>query len=158
MFEKNLATMLKYKDKYTFMFVAQAKTYEEMEKSILFANEYYGKLNLTIGISKLCALARDSLQACSIYRKSLFPIHFLGIKTTFKELLQARTLIRSCDTSQLAYMAKNEIMVDDLDIVHYERSEEIGPDIDLEFDKLSNHKLNKLISSEKEAFKEYGIL
>ena len=158
MFEANLETMVKYKDKYTFMFVAQAKTYEEMLLSIEYANRFYGKLNLTIGISKLCLLARDSLQAVCIYRKSKFPIHFLGIKTTFKELLQARDVIRSCDTSQLAYMAKNEIMVDDIDMVNYTRSEERGPDIDLEVDKLSNHKLNKLISAEKEQLKDYGIL
>ena len=121
MFEDNLLTIKKYDYRITFMFVAQAKNENELREAINYINQYYGEINLSVGISKLCPFDRASKEAIEIYKTCKFPIHFLGIKTTFEELLPVKDIIRSCDTSQLAYIAKNEKVVPD-SVVHYKRS------------------------------------
>ena len=155
LFEDNLETVRAYQDVYNFMFVAQAKTYEELSYMIDYANAFYGSVKLTIGISKLTPLARDSNKALEIYSKCKFPIHFLGIKTTFSELLPVRNIIRSCDTSQLAFMAKNNVSLEDLDLVHYARK---GIDIDLVKDNCNNRRLCELARKQEEDFTAYGLL
>ena len=111
LFRRNFKTIVKYSKKYTFMFVAQALTYSELRQNILYINQYaMAELNLSVGISKLTPLDRADPQACSAYKHCKFPIHILGIKSSFEELNQLARIeqIRGCDTSQLAYIAKNE--------------------------------------------------
>lgn len=140
MFEDNLLTIKRYDYRYTFMFVAQANNEDELEEAIRYINQYKGEINLSVGISKLCPFDRASKKAIEIYKKCAFPIHFLGIKTTFEELLPVKDIIRSNDTSQLAYIAKNEKQIPE-SIIHYKRSGRRsdgrgveGVDIDLEHD------------------------
>ena len=156
LFYENLQTILDWNWKYRFMFVAQAKTPEDFKSIMRFINakDFQG-LKLSIGIPKKCIIPRDSQIAIDEYIECKHPIHLLGIKNTFKELIGVSRYVRSCDSSQVAFIAKNESNLDDLDIVNYIRQ---GTDIDLENDKVEKKKLNKLLEKEKEAFKEYGIL
>lgn len=152
MFEQNLDQIKKHNDKYQFMFVAQAKTIEELDRAIDYINQYAGQLNLVVGISKLCPFNRADVAAIDVYRKCKFPIHFLGIKTTFAELgftknTFLKDLIRSCDTSQSQYIAKNETELP-LDVVNYVRSGRAadgrgveGVDVDLETDYTDPQKI-----------------
>lgn len=154
LFKSNLRTMKKYAHEFAFMGVAQATTYEELDEMIEFYNGYADKLALTVGISKLTPLDRGSFEAVKIYRKSKCPIHFLGIKKSFDELDGVRDVIRSCDTSQIAYLEKN-VKCYPTSVRYYERDKLGGIDIDLENDKLSTSNL-KLLRNRLEFY--YGIL
>ena len=81
----------------------------------------------------------------------------LGVKSSFAEILPAYKYIRGCDTSQLAFIAKNvdSDNLRDIDVVNYVRD---GIDIDLKNDKVNNYNLEKLLNMEKEGFNYYGIL
>ena len=120
LFEKNLETIRKYNKKYRFMFVAQAATYKDLERAIDYINQYED-LELTVGISKLSPLNRDSDFAIEQYKKCKFPIHFLGIKSTLNEILRCVEYIRSCDTSQLAFVAKNVKDISKIEVFRYVR-------------------------------------
>lgn len=155
LFEKNLETIKKWQHKYKFMFVAQALTYEEFKNIIEYINSQ--KYNLSIGIPKKCIIARDSAAAIELYKKCVHPIHLLGVKSSFSEILPIYKYIRGCDTSQLAFIAKNvdSDNLKDIDVVNYVRD---GIDIDLRNDKVNNYDLEKLLNMEKEGFNYYGIL
>lgn len=155
LFEKNLETIKKWQHKYKFMFVAQALTYEEFKNTIEYINSQ--KYNLSIGIPKKCIIARDSAAVIELYKKCVHPIHLLGVKSSFSEILPAYKYIRGCDTSQLAFIAKNvdSDNLRDIDVVNYVRD---GTDIDLRNDKVNNYDLEKLLNMEKEGFSYYGIL
>ena len=86
------------------------------------------------------------------------PIHFLGIKKTFKELLPVYKLIRSCDSSQLATIAKHEMVSSNLDIITYTRDEQIKEPINLEKDNVSKYMLTKLLLKQDEEFRKYELL
>ena len=58
LFENNMLTIKKYDYRIRFMFVAQAETVEEFEKAIDYINQYYGDMNLAVGVSKLCPFDR----------------------------------------------------------------------------------------------------
>lgn len=150
MFEDNLMTVSRYDYRYRFMFVAQSQTIEEFREAIRYINQYYGSKNLSVGVSKLCPFNRDNPEVIEIVKECKFPVHYLGIKTTFKEVLPVKNIIRSCDTSQLAYIAKNELVLPD-SLIDYERKGRRadgrgveGVDIDLEFDNLDNDVLKEL--------------
>lgn len=155
LFEKNLETIKKWQHKYKFMFVAQAQNYEEFKNIIEYINKQ--NYNLSIGIPKKCIIARDSAAAIELYKKCVHPIHLLGVKSSFAEILPAYKYIRGCDTSQLAFIAKNvdSDNLNDIDVVNYVRD---GIDIDLRNDKVNNYDLEKLLNMEKEGFNYYGIL
>ena len=157
LFLENLDTIRKYGDMYTFMFVAQANDEHELEQMIDFINRY--DLPLSVGISKLCPFDRASDEAIRIYRKCVHPIHILGIKKTFAELdaLADVKQIRGCDTSQLAFMDKNNVQTNETncDVHNYYRK---GEDIDLAKDVCNNVNLIRLKLEEQELLKKYGIL
>lgn len=155
LFEKNIETIKKWQYKYRFMFVAQALTYDELKKSIEYINRQ--PYNLSIGIPKKCVIARDSVSAIELYKKCIHPIHLLGIKSSFAEILSVYKYIRSCDTSQLSFIAKNvdTDLLKSTDIVNYVRD---GSDINLATDKVNNYDLEKLLDMEREGFKYYGVL
>lgn len=155
LFEQNLETIKKWQHKYKFMFVAQALTFDEFKKAIEYINKQ--PYNLSIGIPKKCIIARDSAAAIEQYKKCVHPIHLLGVKSSFSEILPVYRYIRGCDTSQLAFIAKNveSDNLNDIDVVNYVRD---GKDIDLAHDKVNNYDLEKLLNMEKEGFKYYGIL
>lgn len=142
LFINNLPAMMEYGDEYSFMFVAQAKTIEELRSMIDFANCYCGVLRLTVGISKLSPIERDCDEAIKIYKTCKCPIHFLGIKESFDELEKVRGIIRSCDTSQLAFMVKNNVVPNSIEsIIRYHRD---GEDIDLAVDDCDQITLTEL--------------
>lgn len=161
LFYKNLQVIEKYQDKYKFMFVAQAATYADLKYAIGFINQF-DKLNLSVGISKLSPLDRASRKAIEAYAECKFPIHFLGIKTTFKEILPVSTIIRGCDTSQLAFIDKNRGKFyhnfGELDTISFTRDESVQQPIDLEHDKCDLARLYDLRVKTNQRMKEYGIL
>lgn len=154
LFEQNLFTMRRYKDDFRFMVVAQAKNYQELQEIICFYNRYEGVLPLTVGISKLAEWDRGSEEAIRIYKSCLLPIHFLGIKKSFAELFGVSDIIRSCDTSQLAFIDKNTDKIPDR-ILTYVRE---GKDIDLEHDDCNIPRLMCLRSLFQAEGKLSGIL
>lgn len=157
LFLENLDTVAEYSNRFKFMFVAQANDEHELEQMIDFINDY--SLNLSVGISKLCPFDRASDEALRIYKKCKHPIHILGIKSTFAELdaLADVKQIRGCDTSQLAFMDKNNVQtfMTNCDVHNYYRE---GEDIDLDKDVCSNTNLIQLKLEERECLKKYGIL
>ena len=156
LFEENILTIRRWQHKYRFMFVAQAKTADEFNQVMNYIGRpAYMDLRLSVGIPKKCIIPRDSELAKNKYIQCHHPVHLLGIKNTFKELLGLNMYIRSCDSSQIAFMVKNGVDTDEVDIVNYVRE---GTDIDLEHDKLDNKKLKKLLAREGQAFEAYGIL
>lgn len=168
LFIQNLETIRRYNHKYTFMFVAQAVTYSELRMNLLFANQFKDEgLNLSVGISKLSPLDRADNQALMAYKHSKYPIHILGVKDSFQELNKLIPIerIRGCDTSQLAYIIKNEKGA----IVcpwGYSRAEEEAwyerdpkkAAIDLEHDKLNNGTLREQREFFWEDVLEHGVL
>lgn len=168
LFKANLSTILKYRSKYTFMFVAQALTYSELRGNILFINQFADEhLKLSVGISKLSPLDRASMQAIQCYKHCKFPIHLLGIKDSFKELNRITSIenVRGCDTSQLAYIVKNED-ASEINPWTYSRAkaeERYQRDpkqaaIDLEHDVLDSDALKDLRELFWEDAKSYGVL
>jgi hypothetical protein len=120
-FEANLPTIEKYKDKYNFMFVAQATTLEEQKRGIDYINQYADRLdNITVGISKLSILDRMDDELINILKTCKYPIHFLGVKLSFSELEKASAFVRGSDTQQLTYISKNEDIAPE-DFYHYTR-------------------------------------
>ena len=131
MFESNIETIKKWQHKYRFMFVAQAANVSELLYALKYIERHHD-LNLSVGISKLSKWDRADAAAVRAYGRCSFPIHFLGIKTTFAELLPVCRLIRGCDTSQVAFLDKNCVkFTSDLHLIAYQRE---GEDIDLEKD------------------------
>lgn len=148
-FEKNLHYIKDYIGKYNFMFVAQATTIDDLRRGINYINQYVNELpNLSIGISKLTPLDRTSDQVIEIVKTAKYPVHYLGIKTTFDEITKLRGIIRGSDSSQLYYIAKNEEEIP-ADPLHYERDGRAADgrgtekDIVLETDYIDPAKLKK---------------
>lgn len=139
LFLENRQTMIAHPE-YRYMFVAQATTYEELKDAFVFAEEYKNLMNLSIGVSKLSPLERASKEAIKLYKQSSLPIHLLGLKSSFSELREAYPYIRSCDSSQLAYMVKNRAKGN---VVEYKRTSS-GVDIDLEGDYCCNGSLMQM--------------
>ena len=148
LFEENIETIKKYIGKYTFMFVSQATTYDELRYGINYINQYADTIpNLSIGFSKLSPLDRASEEAVEIIKTAKYPVHCLGLKLSFGEMENVAPYIRGCDSSQLAYIVKNEREMPEsfTDYVREGRREDgrgvEGRDIELETDVLSREKL-----------------
>lgn len=167
LFKENLETIKEWQHKYKFMFVAQATTTKELVTMFEFIHNYEN-LNLSIGVSKLSPIDRNSAPARKLYKDSKFPIHMLGLKNSFKEVLPIKHLIRGCDSSQLAYIAKNcktngytvKSNYNDYttNVLWCKRSQVKGIEIDLRNDICSEKELDKLLKIEKEFKEVYGIL
>lgn len=157
LFLENLETVKAYGDKYKFMYVAQASTYEELEQQIDFINKY-DDLNLSVGYSKLSPLDRGSYQSVKILAKCNFPIHLLGLKSSFKEVIPLCHVIRGCDSSQTSFIAKNWdsfFCGGNGELLIYERD---GEDIDLAVDEPSMLAQAAIRNSINGQLKDYGIL
>lgn len=150
MFKANLPTIRKYVGKYNFMFVAQSTTIEELKKAINFINSFHGELpNISVGFSKLSPLDRMDDEVIEIWKTCKYPIHVLGICTTWREVDKLKTFCRGNDTSQLVYMVKNETAIPE-DPVDYTRSGRRedgrgveGVDIELETDVLDSSRIRE---------------
>lgn len=151
LFYQNLATIEKWQHKYKFMFVAQATDCEDLSMMLQFADMW--DLNLSVGISKLCPFNRGSVDVLKQYAQwAKHPIHLLGIKKTFKELFPVFPFIRGCDTSQVAFIIKNNV---EAPVISYERD---GTDINLEVDVLDSAKVRKVRDEANKILREYGVL
>lgn len=154
MFKENLETIRNWQHKYRFMFVAQSASPEECVKALDFIRQY-SDLNLSVGISKLTKWDRASQIAVKAYAACPFPIHFLGIKKTFAELLPVCKLIRGCDTSQLAFLDKNGVVPSSkLHLLAYSRD---GQDIDLAVDECDPERLSFFKVGMLDGFAKVGI-
>lgn len=108
-FEENIPLIREWGNKYKFMFVAQAKDFNEFKEIMNYINQYTD-LNLSVGIPKRAKFIRESDEAIAVYQKCNFPIHFLGLTDTTPiiNLEKVKNIIRSCDTSQISTMIKNK--------------------------------------------------
>ena len=151
LFYQNLATIEKWQHKYKFMLVAQATNCEDLSTMLQFADMW--DLNLSVGISKLCPFDRGCVDVLKQYAQwAKHPIHLLGIKKTFKELFPVFPFIRGCDTSQAAFIVKNNVKAP---VIQYERD---GVDIDLEKDTPSTAEVKKVKDEVNEILRGYGVL
>ena len=112
-------------------------------------------------------LDRADERALSAYKYSHYPIHILGVKDSFDELdrLIGVKTIRGCDTSQLAYIIKNEksceIFPWTFSRTAHETWYEKDPKeaaIDLERDVLDSEHLKEQVEFFWEDAATYGIL
>ena len=158
LFEENKEAIAEWQAKYKFMFVAQAKSYLDLLKGILYANKMYKKYNISVGISKLTPLKRDSFLSRCTYRLCKPEIHFLGIKESFCELTKVKTMIRGCDSSQLAFIAKNVPDCFEMDIAKLLTYTRKGEDIDLAKDKCNASALSYLKVIFKKGVKQWGFM
>lgn len=152
LFERNYDLIVKWSSKYKFMFVLQAAVPEDLSDMVSFINNKGRRCNLSVGIPKFAVYDRTGDYAIEQYKKCNYPIHFLGLIDSFDELNPVKDLIRSCDTSQLAFMAKNmwHLVRDDPyrgdGVLTFKRSRSSGTPIDLEHDVCSDIYLEELIS------------
>ena len=111
-------------------------------------------LKLVLGIPKHGELNRTSnrfireLHICNV------PIHFLGIRKSFEELLPVKNIIRSCDSIQLSYIAR-DCNVQQESLYEYQR---VGKVIDLETDYINDAKIDKARIMLNKELKDNGIL
>ena len=146
LFEENLET-IKSHPQYNFMFVAHGKNEEEVGRMIDYINQYKTKgiNNIVVGISKLSPMDRASDKAIDVYKKCMYDIHFLGLKESFGELAKVKDIIRSCDSSQLAYIVKNESPITSINPNTYKRVKDSNHhEIDLAKDALDSNSLSLL--------------
>lgn len=143
LFEDNLDT-IKSNPQYNYMFVAQCQDEDGLKSDIDYINQYAEILpNLTVGISKLTPMDRASDKAIEVYKTCKYPIHFLGLKSSFSEVARVKNLIRSCDSSQLSYMIKNETKTP-RQVLTYARRTTGGADVDLATDSLDKGRLDRV--------------
>jgi hypothetical protein len=155
LFEGSIETIKKWQHKYQFMFVAHASCLEEFTDVMNYINSF--DLNLTVGIPKALKFERNNYVMTSIYLQCKFPIHFLGIKASFMELRGLKNIIRSCDTSQLAYIAKNVQRAPE-SVYTFVRDRSLYTDIDLMHDKCNSILLRALKKQSETEMKSNGIL
>ena len=136
---------IKAHPEYTFQLVIQHSTIEEFYKMMEFAGKYWLN-NVSIGIPKLGIISRTSLEAVNEYKKTLMPIHFLGLKESFEELSLVKDIIRSCDTAQMSIAAKYHKNPNSL--FNWTRAK--NETIDLENDHIPEEQLEKTIKIQKE--------
>lgn len=153
LYKNNYNAMFSYRDDYNFMYVVHARNYDDLADAIkMVNNEPY--VHLTLGIPKNSKINRTSDKAIELYRKCSVPIHFLGIKESFDELIKVKNVIRSCDSVQLVYLTR-DYSVQDKNLISKKRQE---PVINLETDGVNDTKLSMMkITIEKE-LKANGLL
>lgn len=153
LYKDNYNDMFAYRDDFQFMYVAHVNTIEQLREAIYMVNhEKY--LRLVLGIPKHCAINRTSNEFVNTLRMCEVPVHFLGIKESFEELLPAKNVIRSCDSIQLSYIARDK-SVQQKDLYKYKRTGEI---IDLENDYINDTKIDLTRIVLNKELKNLGIL
>ena len=110
-FEENIEAIREWSHKYQFMFVAHHANFEDFKRIMEYINNYDTTgLNISVGIPKKALFKRESDEAIEIYKQCKYPIHFLGLAddSPFIDLNKVDKIVRSCDTSQLVTMIKND--------------------------------------------------
>lgn len=153
LYKDNYETMLTYKDNFQFMYVVHAKTIEQLHEAIDMVNKEQC-LKLVLGIPKHGKLNRTSSKFIRELHMCNVPIHFLGIRESFEELLPVKNIIRSCDSIQLSYIARDCNMQQE-SLYDYQR---VGKVIDLETDYINDTKIDKARIMLNRELKDNGIL
>ena len=149
----NYRYMLEYADDFQFMYVAHVSNLDELKEAIEMVNSVED-VALTLGIPKHCKLDRTCDEAIELYKTCQVPIHFLGIKKSYSELIKVKDIIRSCDTVQLLYLARdNDINCNNL--IEQTRK---GPVIDLETDSVDDNKIREMKKVMHKELVSNGIL
>lgn len=158
LFEQNIQTIKEYQHKYRFMFVAQARTVDELEHICKYINEQ--PYNLCLGIPKKCIVARDSALMRRIYKASKHPVHLLGLRESFASLKGVAKLVRSCDSAQICIMAKYINSMKDAfnqdTVMEFVRDDNMV--IDLEEDRINYNDLGLMLALLNHGVKSYGLL
>ena len=153
LYKDNYKAMFSYRDDFQFMYVVHAETIEQLHEAIDMVNkEQY--LRLVLGIPKHGKLNRTSNKFIKELQKCNVPIHFLGIKESFEELLPVKNIIRSCDSIQLSYIAR-DCSVQQENLYKYQRT---GNVIDLETDYINDTKIDMTRIMLNKELKNNGIL
>lgn len=156
LFEQSMRTMQEYQLCFKFMYVTHAKTIEELQESIVMVNTVSVKTNiqLVLGFPKHSALDRTSTEVINTLKGCTVPIHYLGIISSYSELLPVKGFIRSCDSVQLSYLAR-DCSVASKDLINKTREK---PDIDLAIDKVNAVKLALMRVAVNKELKKNGLL
>lgn len=156
LFVNQFATMKKYHDKFSFMYVSHASTLDELAESVTMLNKLKATsyVKLVLGIPKHSQLNRASFAVYSILAKCKVPVHFLGIKENYAELFTTKAVLRSCDSVQLTYLTR-EYSVSSKDLLDKTRK---GDVIDLSIDKVNPTKLALMRVAVNKELKKHGIL
>ena len=153
LYKKNYMSMFCYRDDFKFMYVTHATNFGQLKDAIDMVNkEEY--LDLVLGIPKCCMLDRYSKEFIKILKTCKKPIHYLGLKSNYEELLPVVNIIRSCDSSQLLYLTRDQS-------VNYGRHTLLKrkqPAFDLEKDSVNQTKLELMRIAVNKELKTYGIL
>lgn len=153
LYKDNYTGMYANRDDYNFMYVAHSRDYNDLKDAIeMVNNERY--LHLTLGIPKHSKINRTSDEAIALYKTCKVPIHFLGINDSFAELNKVKNIIRSCDSVQLVYLARDH-SVQDKDLIKQKRQD---PVINLETDSVNENKLSMMKITVDKELKLNGIL
>ena len=152
LYEENYNEMIKNRYDYTFMYVCHASTIKELKEAIVMVNNEK-HLDLVLGIPKKCKFDRTSREAIEAYKGCHVPIHFLGIRDCFEELLPVKDIIRSCDSVQLCYITRD--CEDTNNLISQCRH---NPVINLEDDYIDRMKLVDMKNVVNKELKDNGIL
>lgn len=153
LFKDNYKTAFEYRDDYRYIYVAQANNLEQLKDAVDMVNkEPY--LKLTLGVPKSSPFGRTSSDAIKILKGCKVPIHFLGIKENYIELLPVKNIIRSCDSVQLSYIAR-DYSVQDKNLASKIRQ---GNPIDLLTDSINETKIELTRVVVNKELKKIGLL
>lgn len=138
LFNDNYNVMKENAQDFNFMYVAHVSNLDQLKEAIDIVNDEYFKdeVSITLGIPKHCKINRYGKEAIELYKKCHCPIHFLGIKENYEELECVNGIIRSCDSAQICYIAR-----DHFNSNYMMNQKRIGKAIDLENDCIENNKL-----------------
>lgn len=148
----NYSSMIDYDD-YRYMYVAHASDLYELKDAIEMVNREE-RVALTLGIPKHCKFDRTCDEAIALYKTCKVPIHFLGINKSYSELSKVKNIIRSCDSVQLLYLARDS----ELNCKNLFRQERKEPVIDLEKGYIEDDDIQKVKNILYKELKSNGIL
>lgn len=142
----NMDTLKKFK-KYRFMLILKVNTIKDFIDVVDYLSQYRQDVNITIGIPK------DTFRNVTLddfiltFKKCVFPLHLLDLdgKIPLKNLIEVEDIIRSCDTSRIVDMIKNNSK--NIDILSYTLQPEDVP-VDLLEDYVDEERLEKALTVE----------
>lgn len=153
LYKDNYDVACLHKHNYCFMYVAQASNLDQLKDAIEMVNNEKN-LRLVLGIPKNSPFSRTSKETIEVLKTCKVPIHFLGIRENYKELLPVKDIIRSCDSIQMSYVAR-DYSVQDKNLIEKTR---VGAPIDLIKDAVNDTKIDLTRVVINKELKSFGIL
>ena len=138
---------LKSFKKYRFMLVLKINTVKDFIDIVDYLKQYGHHVAITIGVPEDAFYDIDLDEFISTFKKCVFPLHLLNLnnKIPLKSLIKVEDIIRSCDTSRIVDMIKNNSK--NIDILSYTLQPGDKP-IDLLKDYVDEERLEKALTVE----------